>query len=84
MVVAYRNRRRKHVEGARIVLASADRGSAQRVAQSIRVGRPTGSRSSTRYRPAQRRGRVLLVDLLPNERTTATIARVRERTRAAE
>jgi len=29
-------------------------------------------------------GRLLLVDLLPSQGTTATIARVRERTRAAE
>src|SRR4051812_50005250 len=36
-----RNRLRKHVERARIVLASADRHSAQRVAQGIGVSRPT-------------------------------------------
>ena len=36
-----RNRPRKHVERARIVLASADRQSAQRVAQTIGVNRPT-------------------------------------------
>src|SRR5579864_1693866 len=40
-IAADRNRRQKHVERARIVLASADRGSAQRVAQSIGVSRPT-------------------------------------------
>jgi len=34
-IAADRNRPRKHVERARIVLASADRGSAQQVAQSI-------------------------------------------------
>jgi hypothetical protein len=34
-IAADRNRPRKHVERARIVLASADRHSAQRVAQSI-------------------------------------------------
>src|SRR5262244_1293515 len=36
-----RNRPRKHVERARIVLASADRQSAQRVAHSVGVSRPT-------------------------------------------
>jgi Homeodomain-like domain len=36
-----RNRPRKHVERARIMLASADRHSAQRVAQTIGVSRPT-------------------------------------------
>ena len=40
-IVADRNRPRKHVERARIVLASADRHSPQRVAQSIGVSRPT-------------------------------------------
>jgi hypothetical protein len=40
-IAADRNRPRKHVERARIVLASADRYSAQRVAQSIGVSRPT-------------------------------------------
>jgi hypothetical protein len=40
-IAADRNRPRKHVERARIVLASADRHSAQRVAQSIGVSRPT-------------------------------------------
>ena len=40
-IAADRNRPRKHIERARIVLASADRHSAQRVAQSIGVSRPT-------------------------------------------
>src|SRR5437870_8432950 len=40
-IVADRNQRQKYVERARIVLASADRGPAQRVAQSIGVSRPT-------------------------------------------
>ena len=39
-IAADRNRPRKHVERARIVLASADRQSAQRVAQTIGVCRP--------------------------------------------
>src|ERR1700730_12480730 len=43
-IVADRNRPGKHLERARIVLASADRHSAQRVAQSIAVSRPTGGR----------------------------------------
>ena len=37
VIVADRNRPRKHVERARIVLASADRHSAQQVAQSIGI-----------------------------------------------
>src|SRR5204862_5263609 len=44
-----RNRLRKHVERARIVLASADRHSAQRVAQSIGVSRPTVWRWQQRF-----------------------------------
>ena len=44
-----RNRPRKHVERARIVLASADRQSAQRVAQSIGVSRPTVWRWQQRF-----------------------------------
>jgi hypothetical protein len=44
-----RNRPRKHVERARIVLASADRHSAQRVAQSIGVSRPTVWRWQQRF-----------------------------------
>jgi hypothetical protein len=39
-IVADSNRRQKHVEWARIVLASADRKPVQRVAQSIGVNRP--------------------------------------------
>jgi hypothetical protein len=40
-IAADRNRPRKHVERARIVLASADRALAQRIAQSVGVSRPT-------------------------------------------
>ena len=40
-IVADRNRPRKHVERARIVLASADRMSVQQVAHNIGVSRPT-------------------------------------------
>jgi hypothetical protein len=40
-IVADRNRRRRHVKRARIVIASADRHSAQRVAHSIGISRPT-------------------------------------------
>jgi transposase len=48
-MAADRNRPRKHVERARIVLASADRHSAQRVAQSIGVSRPTVWRWQQRF-----------------------------------
>src|SRR5512133_4362111 len=48
-IVADRNRPRKHVERARIVLASADRHSAQRVAHSIGVSRPTVWRWQQRF-----------------------------------
>ena len=48
-IVADRNRPRKHVERARIVLASADRHSAQWVAQSIGVSRPTVWRWQQRF-----------------------------------
>src|ERR1700674_2569082 len=48
-IVADRNRPRKHAERARIVLASADRGPAQRVAQSIGVSRPTVWRWQQRF-----------------------------------
>jgi transposase len=51
-VTADRNRPRKHVERARIVLASADRHSAQRVAQSIGVSRPTVWRWQQRFAEA--------------------------------
>jgi hypothetical protein len=40
-ILADRNRQRKHVERAGTVLASADRYSAQQVAQRIGVSRPT-------------------------------------------
>jgi transposase len=48
-IAADRGRPRKHVEWARIVLASADRHSAQRVAQSIGVSRPTVWRWQQRF-----------------------------------
>src|SRR4051795_5961725 len=48
-IAADRNRPRKHVERARIVLASADRHSAQRVAQSIGISRPTVWRWQQRF-----------------------------------
>jgi len=49
MIAADRNRPRKHVERARIVLASADRHAAQRVAQRIGVSRPTVWRWQQRF-----------------------------------
>src|SRR6202047_5615460 len=48
-IAADRNRPRNHVERARIVLASADRHSAQRVAQRIGVSRPTVWRWQQRF-----------------------------------
>ena len=48
-IAADRNRPREHIERARIVLASADRQSAQRVAQSIGVSRPTVWRWQQRF-----------------------------------
>ena len=48
-IAAGRNRPRKHVERARIVLASADRHAAQRIAQSIGVSRPTVWRWQQRF-----------------------------------
>src|SRR6516225_2438060 len=51
-IVADRNRPRKHVERAHIVLASADRGSAQRVAHSVGVSRPTVWRWQRRFAEA--------------------------------
>ena len=48
-IAADRNRPRKHVERARIVLASAERHSAQRVAQSVGVSRPTVWRWQQRF-----------------------------------
>src|SRR5438874_13277389 len=48
-IVADRNRPRKDVERARIVLASADRHSAQRVAQSVGVSRPKVWRWQQRF-----------------------------------
>jgi transposase len=48
-IAADRNRPRKHVERARIVLASADRRSVQQVAQSIGVSRPTVWRWQLRF-----------------------------------
>src|SRR5258708_2804480 len=48
-IVADRNRPRKHVERACIVLASADRHSAQQVVQSIGVSRPPVWRWQQRF-----------------------------------
>src|SRR5512133_4367724 len=48
-IVADRNRPRKHVERAHIVLASADRHSAQWIAQSVSVSRPTVGRWQQRF-----------------------------------
>jgi len=48
-IAADRNRPRKHVDRAGIVLASADRQSAQRVAQSVGVSRPTVWRWQQRF-----------------------------------
>ena len=48
-IAADRNRPRKHVERARIVLASAERHSAQQVAQSIGISRPTVWRWQQRF-----------------------------------
>ena len=48
-IAADRNRPRKHVERARIVLASADRHSVQQVAHSIGVSRPTVWRWQQRF-----------------------------------
>jgi hypothetical protein len=48
-IVADRNRPRKHVERAGIVLASADRHSAQQVAQRIGVSQPTVWRWQQRF-----------------------------------
>ena len=51
-IVGDRNRPQKHVERARIVLASADRGPAQRVAQRLGVSRPTVWRWQQRFAEA--------------------------------
>ena len=48
-IAADRNRQRKHMERARIVLASADRHPAQRIAQSVGVSRPTVWRCQQRF-----------------------------------
>src|SRR5215472_7116325 len=48
-IAADRNRPRKHIERAQMVLASADRQPAQRVAQSIGVSRPTVWRWQQRF-----------------------------------
>src|ERR1700745_2687880 len=48
-IAADRNRPRKHIERAQIVLASADRRPAQEVAQSIGVSRPTVGRWQQRF-----------------------------------
>jgi len=51
-IAADRNRPRKHVERARVVLASADRGPTQRVAHSLGVSRPTVWRWQQRFAEA--------------------------------
>ena len=51
-IVAGRNQRQKYVERGRIVLASADRGPALQVAQSIGVSRPTVWRWQQRFAEA--------------------------------
>ena len=51
-IVADRNRPRKRAERVRIVLASADRGSAQTVARTVGVSRPTVWRWQHRYAEA--------------------------------
>jgi transposase len=51
-IAADRNRPRKHVERARIVLASADRHSAQQVAPRVGVSRPTVWRWQQRFAEA--------------------------------
>jgi transposase len=48
-IAADRSRPHKHLERARIVLVSADRHSAQRVAQSVGVSRPTVWRWQQRF-----------------------------------
>ncbi len=48
-IAADRNRPRKHIERARILLASADRNAVQQVAQSIGVSRPTVWRWQQRF-----------------------------------
>ena len=48
-IAADRNRPRKHAERARLVLASADRRSAQWLAQSVGVSRPTVWRWQQRF-----------------------------------
>ena len=48
-IAADRNRSRKHVERARLVLASADREPAQRIAHSVSVSRPTVWRWQQRF-----------------------------------
>jgi transposase len=51
-IVADRNQQQKYVERARIVLASADRGPAQRIAQTIGLSRPTVWRWQQRFAEA--------------------------------
>ena len=63
-IAADRNRPRKHIERARIVLASADRGSARRVAQSTSVSRPTVWRWQQRFAKSGVEFDILLVPQL--------------------
>ena len=57
-IAADRNRPRKHIERARIVLASADRHSPQRIAQGIGVSRPTVWRWQQRFAESGAEGRL--------------------------
>ena len=81
-IEAHRNRPRKHVERARIVLASGDRHSAQRVAQSTGISRPTVWRWQQRFAESEIDG--LLRDKTRKPRkppiTAETTARVIELT----
>ena len=51
-IAADRNRPRRHIERAQIILASADRHRVQQVAHSIGVSRPTVWRWQQRFRAA--------------------------------
>jgi hypothetical protein len=62
-ITADRNRPRKHVDRARIVLISADRHSAQRVAQSIGVSRADGLALATTRCRERGRGSIARQDL---------------------
>jgi transposase len=76
-IAADRNRLRKHVERARIVLASADRQSAQRVAQTIGVSRPTVWRWQQRFAESGVEGVLRDKTRKPGKTPIAAEARVR-------